>query len=518
MKKLMIIGLFLCNGVLAIHAQTSLAGATAEGQKRYKALISENEALIHKIQALNRSLEQYKKEKNKVLAAQTEEKIRQAELSRKESYEKVVRENKDSALSVYAMGLYSMVNYENPLEVEALLNTLSPAIQKNEQFVELRKFIEDSKKLMVGQPAPLFTQADTLGNALSLESFRGKYVLIDFWASWCKPCRAQNPHLVKLYKKYKNENFTIIGVSLDSKKDKWTEAIRKDGLPWYHVSDLRLWNNVVAKMYNVNSVPQTYFIDPNGIIIAKNLRGEKLEEALEDNLKKQAGMKDLPEMVKIAGGTFTMGDVEGIGQDNELPLHEVTLKDFSMSQTEVTVGQWKTFCRATGRQIPEPLVDGSHDNFPIVSVKWEEAIEYTRWLSKQTGKTYRLPTEAEWEYAARGGQLSKKTVFAGSSDIDSVAWYSGNSSKGTHPVAQKKPNELGLYDMTGNVWEWCLDLYADYTSAPVNNPRGAAAGDKIVFRGGGFMEPAQYTRIPFRGQTDDRDYYYRDLGFRVVSE
>lgn len=213
-----------------------------------------------------------------------------------------------------------------------------------------------------------------------------------------------------------------------------------------------------------------------------------------------------------------MGDVEGVGQDNEIPLHEVTLKDFSIAKTETTISQWKVFCRATGREIPTALADGKYDNYPVVNVKWAEAVEYTNWLSKVTGKSYRLPTEAEWEYAARGGKLTKGTIFAGSSNIDSVAWYVGNSDKATHPVAQKKPNELGLYDMTGNVWEWCLDLYADYTSSPANNPRGAATGDGIVFRGGSWYELDKYSRIPFRGQSDGRDYTFRDLGFRVVAE
>lgn len=515
MKSLISICLFISIGILSARAQSSLKGASAEGQKLYKTLVTEDGVLIQKIQALNRNLEQYRKQKNKLLVTQTEERIKQAELDRKDKlYKKIIRENRDSALTVYAMELYSMINYENPLEVEALLNSMDVKTQANEKFVETRKHIEINKKLMVGQPAPLFSQADTSGNELTLESFRGKYVLIDFWASWCKPCRAQNPALVKLYKKYANNNFTILGVSLDSKKENWTKAILDDNIPWHHVSDLRLWNNAVAKMYNVSYVPQTYLIDPNGIIVAKNLKEEKLEEALDKYLSSH----EYPEMKKVEGGTFTMGDVEGVGQDNEIPLHEVTLKDFSIAKTETTIGQWKSFCRATGRSIPDTLKTGKYDNYPIQNLKRGEAVEYTNWLSKETGKSFRLPTEAEWEYAARGGKLSRGTIFAGSSIIDSVAWYFGNSNKETHPVAQKKPNELGLYDMTGNVWEWCQDLYEEYTSAPANNPRGATTGDKLVFRGGSWYELDKYSRIPFRGHSDDRDYAFRDLGFRVVSE
>lgn len=514
MKKLVSIFLFLWCGAWCVKGQTILKGTSPEGQKLYKALVTEDEAALQKIQALNRTLTQYKKEKNKTLIEKTEEKIQQAELNRRKLYEKTIHENKDSALSVYAMGLYGMINYANPVEVEKLLNTMSPQIQRNEQFVELREVIEREKKLMIGQPAPVFSQADTAGNQLSLESFKGKYVLIDFWASWCKPCRAQNPQLVKIYEKNKNKNFTILGISLDSKKENWIKAIHDDKLPWYHVSDLKLWNNAVAKLYGIYAVPQTYLIDPNGIIIAKNLREEKLEQMIERSVTSL----NYPEMIKVEGGTFTMGDTKGIGQDNEKPLHEVTLNNFSIAKTETTISQWRAYCNATGRNVPDSVTQKKDDNHPVVNIKWDEAIGYTKWLSEVTGKSYRLPTEAEWEYAAKGGKLTGESSFSGSSDIDSVAWYQGNSNRETHAVAQKKPNELGLYDMTGNVWEWCLDLYEEYTAAAVNNPRGATTGDKIIFRGGGWFEPAQYSQMTLRGQTDDRNYHYHDLGFRVVLE
>ena len=501
--------------ILTTTAQQPLAGASAEGQKIYKSLVARDEALVQKIQALNKNLELYRKQKNKALVRQTEEKIKQAETERKDKlYKQVIKENKDSALTVYAMDLYSMINYENPVEVEEMLNSIPSRLQDSEKLSGLRKIIGECKKLMVGQPAPLFSQADTSGNILDLASLKGKFVLIDFWASWCKPCRAQNPSLVKLYEKFRKRNFTILGVSLDAKKEYWTKAINDDKLPWLHVSDLKLWNNEAAKLYRISSVPQTYLIDPNGMIVAKNLSKEKLEEELENRL----AIPHYPEMIKVEGGTFTMGDVEGVGQDNEIPLHQVTLRSFHIAKTETTVQQWKAFCFATGKKIADSFQNSNYDNYPIMDIKWSEAIEYTNWLSKVTGKTFRLPTEAEWEYAARGGNNSRGTIFSGSSIIDSIAWYGGNSNKTTHPVAMKKPNELGLYDMTGNVWEWCLDLYEAYTSAPADNPRGAKSGDALVFRGGGWIEPEQYSRIAFRAQSDGREYIYRDLGFRVVME
>ena len=133
--------------------------------------------------------------------------------------------------------------------------------------------------------APDFTQNDAEGKPISLSSFRGKYVLVDFWASWCGPCRRENPNVVAAYNEFKDKSFTILGVSLDQDKQKWLDAIKNDGLSWTHVSDLAYWNNAVAKKYHVESIPQNYLIGPDGKIVAKNLRGEELRDALAKLLK-----------------------------------------------------------------------------------------------------------------------------------------------------------------------------------------------------------------------------------------
>ena len=132
---------------------------------------------------------------------------------------------------------------------------------------------------------PNFTQNDVNGKSVSLASLRGKYVLVDFWASWCGPCRAENPNVVKTYSKFKDKNFTVLGVSLDQDKAKWVEAIKKDGLTWTQLSDLKYWNNEVAVKFGIQSIPASFLVDPNGVVIGRDLRGEDLVKALNAVIK-----------------------------------------------------------------------------------------------------------------------------------------------------------------------------------------------------------------------------------------
>jgi formylglycine-generating enzyme required for sulfatase activity len=236
-------------------------------------------------------------------------------------------------------------------------------------------------------------------------------------------------------------------------------------------------------------------------------------------------------MKYITGNSFQMGSND-IG-DNEKPVHTVRVGDFHMGKYEVTVGEYLKFCEKTNSNWPEWLEKGNDyhletgsnkwyfdkgyrrtgsEQLPIAGVSWDNAVAYCKWLSSTTGKTYRLPTEAEWEYSARGGESH---TYAGSNDVNEIAWYNDNSGSKPHPVGQKKANGFGLYDMTGNVWEWCADWFGSYSSAAVSNPTGAATGVFRVLRGGSWGYTASVARVPYRDSYSPTNRYFY-LGFRVV--
>ena len=172
----------------------------------------------------------------------------------------------------------------NAAKAEPMFVMLDAAIQNSEQGREVKELIEIGKRSMVGVTAADFIQPDSTGKLISLFSLRGKYVLVDFWASWCGPCRAESPNLLKAYNKYKTKNFEILSVSLDENKDRWLKAIKDDGYFWTQVSDLKQVN-AAALLYGINSIPFSFLIDPNGVIVARNLRGAELEKKLEIILK-----------------------------------------------------------------------------------------------------------------------------------------------------------------------------------------------------------------------------------------
>ncbi|HAP67615.1 MAG TPA: formylglycine-generating enzyme family protein [Nitrospinae bacterium] len=205
--------------------------------------------------------------------------------------------------------------------------------------------------------------------------------------------------------------------------------------------------------------------------------------------------KNIDGMVFIKGGCFQMGDSFGDGYAGERPVHEVCVNDFYIGEAEVTQGEWKVF------MAENPSVNKWGDNYPVDSVDWEDVQEFIKKMNVKTGKSYRLPTEAEWEYAARSG--GRKDKFAGTNDesvLEEYAWYYKNSDNETHPVKQKKPNALGLYDMSGNVWEWASDLYdgSYYEISPKDNPKGPDNGMYHMLRGGSWYSEAKNVRTTDR--------------------
>ena len=203
-------------------------------------------------------------------------------------------------------------------------------------------------------------------------------------------------------------------------------------------------------------------------------------------------------MVGVEGGTFTMGATSEQGTsdpwDDEYPTHSVTLSTFSIGETEVTQELWKAVMGSNPSYF-------SGTNLPVEYVSWNDCQTFITKLNQLTGKNFRLPTEAEWEYAARGGNKSKGYKYAGSNNLSDVAWYSDNSSSKTHPVKQKQANELGLYDMSGNVWEWCQDWFGNYSSGSQTNPSGPSTGSYRVYRGGSWSINARYCRVSYRNHS-----------------
>lgn len=242
-------------------------------------------------------------------------------------------------------------------------------------------------------------------------------------------------------------------------------------------------------------------------------------------VKAKANAKGLIDLVFVEGGSFIMGNANG-GED-EKPEHEVQLSNFYISRYEITVKQYKEFCSKSGKNMPDKNSEGKIitflDDHPMTYVSWEDASEYCNWLSQMTGEKYRLPTEAEWEYVAKGGSNSISITNPNNKEIDQYAWSRSNTGGYGHYAAGKlKPNVLGVYDIIGNVWEWCQDWYsgAYYTYSPGLNPYGPPKGNSKkakVARGGSWREPADKISETYRfyqTQTSRTDY----VGFRVVKE
>ncbi len=279
---------------------------------------------------------------------------------------------------------------------------------------------------------------------------------------------------------------------------------------WQHRD--KAWDAVVGKI--AERVQILLEGRPAGVSTKKKSELQQTEKFKNGQTKRD--LPDAPEMVFVEGGAFKMGGNE---LESEQQIHVVTISSFWIGKYPVTFEEFERFCSETKRDKPDDNGWG-RGRRPAINVTWHEAQAYCEWLSNKTRKNYRLPSEAEWEFSARGGILSKGYEYAGSNDPDKIAWYSGNSGYKTHPVGEKEPNELGIYDMSGNVLEWCADLWhKNYKDAPNDGSAWTSAGDSPlrVVRGGSWNLNSRYVRVAvrFSDAPSGRD---SDGGFRLAQD
>jgi len=286
------VNLYVDKGEFSITSPDLLKKAKISGSQ----INDDNQKLLAQLQPLNEKARDLKaevdatpNEKKNTPEFQNamQAKYKQLQETQKGILKTFILTNTDSYLSLLVL---NSVGGPSPdvAELDPLYNALSDRLKATETAKIFKASLEKARLTAVGVMAPDFTQADVNGSPVKLSSFKGKYVLIDFWASWCGPCRQENPNVVKVYNKYKDKNFTILGVSLDRPEGKndWLAAIKNDGLSWTQVSDLKFWNNEAAGLYFISAIPSNFLIDPSGKIIAKNLRGDDLESKLEEVLGK----------------------------------------------------------------------------------------------------------------------------------------------------------------------------------------------------------------------------------------
>ncbi|RPE09504.1 AhpC/TSA family protein [Chitinophaga lutea] len=279
--------LFIGGGTNTISISDIAAKPVTGGTKHQEAfnrLNSLTENVVKQSMELNKEYRALYNAKDEAGMKKLEARFEELEASHKAIMRKYLTDDPHSPIGMYVLN--QVAGYElNVGEVEPLFNALSKEARATPTGKQFAYRLELAKKLSPGQPAIEFSQNDPEGKAVTLASFRGKYVLIDFWASWCGPCRAENPNVVSAFNKYKDKGFTILGVSFDENKEKWVEAVKKDQLTWTQVSDLKGWANEVGKLYGIRAIPQNLLLDPQGKIVAKNLRGEDLDSKLAELFK-----------------------------------------------------------------------------------------------------------------------------------------------------------------------------------------------------------------------------------------
>lgn len=335
------------------------------------------------------------------------------------------------------------------------------------------------------------------------------------------------------------------GLEVDVKKIKEEiKALEKDGLQLY-ADQRRVFDEIIAKKKLIGETSQTCPVcgasneinalycptcgwtyvpfqskkmDEKRLVTAKELwesrgKADATIEEVPTHTLPQPIMELVHDMVRVEGGTFTMGGTREQGEDafdDEHPAHKVTLSTYSIGRYPITQDQWESVMGNNPSHF-------KGEKLPVECVSWFDCQEFAKKLSEMTGRRFRLPTEAEWEYAARGGKKGKRYKFSGGHILDQVGWYNENSGGKSHEVGKKSPNELGIYDMSGNIWEWVQDWKGEYLEAEQVNPTGPENGIERVCRGGGWNREIDRARVSYRG--DDQDTLrYCSLGLRIAME
>ncbi|HQO08549.1 MAG TPA: formylglycine-generating enzyme family protein [Clostridiales bacterium] len=269
----------------------------------------------------------------------------------------------------------------------------------------------------------------------------------------------------------------------------------------YFNTGSKSFSNIITGSYNIN-------VSRNGFKTFCDeiaLKADGVEKVI---IKLEEGSDDIGDYIFVEGGTFQMGNNNGY--EEERPVHNVNVNDFYICKTEVTQALWRIVMGTT----PSNFIG---DDLPVENVSWNDAVEFCKRLSRKESAVYRLPTEAEWEYAARGGKLSKGNEFPGISRFNDLAWWAANSGSKTNPAGKKKPNELGIYDMNGNVYEWCSDYYRSYNNSNSADPTGSGTDSSRVMRGGSWTAQIPSCTVTSRNYGNP-DLRTNAIGFRVVRD
>lgn len=286
-RKRDVLTVFIEKGTIKIDTQDSICNATVTGSAANDDFLRLNGLLKGVTGQLNELQQQYRQlymAKDEEGMKKLEPRFDELEASQNKIMGEYLKNNTGSPIALFVLGQYA--GYEiNPAEIEPIYNKLNKSLRNTPSGKQFAGWLAVAKKTAVGQPGMDFAQPDADGRSVSLTAFKGKYVLVDFWASWCGPCRAENPNVLKAYSKFKDRGFDVLAISMDEKKDKWLAAVQADNLPWTHVSDLKGWNNAAAELYGIRAIPQNVLINPEGMIVAKNLRGDALEKKLEEVIK-----------------------------------------------------------------------------------------------------------------------------------------------------------------------------------------------------------------------------------------